>query len=240
MIMEELSGFASLLVGPRCSCGSRSTQPSPKDHRNARAVCLSRARRQPGSSELSVGDAVLRVFDSKTRDDVTEVTRAGWPGGPHAYDQWSQNADAELSRAVLRGPSDREAEALRGAGRDPEAARRIAEHRLASELELVDILNHDDQWRRGRLTGRRICSLPRKRRGRDRHRGGGCARHFPSGPVSNSRERQTVHRWNAQCGHVHHPAHRGAPERHDALADKRNLRCRRAGRRRAVLRRGGD
>lgn len=148
-IMEELSGFASLLSGldvMRLEIDAAVTKITGTPERFASVGLV-------GSGVLQAfgRQGGLRVYDSKTREDVTEVTRAEWPGGPDAYDRWSKNADAELSRAVLRGPSDNEAEALRRTGWDPEAARRVAEHRLASELELVDILNHDYRWRRGRI-----------------------------------------------------------------------------------------
>jgi len=148
-IMEEISGFASLLSGLdvmrlEIDAAVAKITGTPERHSPVELVgtgVLQSFGRRGG----------LRVYDSKTHEDVTDVTRAGWPGGPEAYDQWSRTADAELSRAVLRGPSDAEAEDLRRTGWDPEAARRVAEGRLASELELVEILNRDDQWRRGRI-----------------------------------------------------------------------------------------
>jgi hypothetical protein len=148
-VMEELSGFASLLSGldvMRLEIDAAVAQITGTPERHAPVELVG-----TGVLQAFGRRGGLRVYDSKTHNDVTEVTRAGWPSGSDAYDEWSRKADAELSRAVLRGPSDSEAADLQRTGWDPEAARRIAERRLAGELELVDILNHEDQWRRGRI-----------------------------------------------------------------------------------------
>lgn len=148
-IMEELSGFASLLSGldvMRLEIDAAVANITGTTERHSPAELVG-----TGVLQAFGRQGGLRIYDSKTHADVTEAARAGWPGGPEAYDQWSKTADVELSRAALRGPPDTEAEDLRRTGWDPEAAQRIAEERLASELELVEILNRDDRWRRGRI-----------------------------------------------------------------------------------------
>jgi hypothetical protein len=84
--------------------------------------------------------------------DLTAKTRQEWPGGPEAFDAWSCDADAQLSRAVLHGPASETADAeMRARGWDPTVARRIAEDRAAVERELVTMLNAEPMYRRNQL-----------------------------------------------------------------------------------------
>jgi hypothetical protein len=90
--MEEISGFASLLSG-------LGVMPLEID---AAVAKITETPERHSPVEL-VGTGVLqafgrrgglRVYYSKTHEDITVATRAGWPGGPEAYDQCSQTADA--------------------------------------------------------------------------------------------------------------------------------------------------
>jgi hypothetical protein len=105
-----------------------------------------------------VGHGVLHAFGrrgglrvcSPQGEDVTQTTRAGWPGGPAAFDACSRDADTQLARSVLAGPTDEEAPKLAAYGWDPLAARKIAEERAAQQEELRLKLDSDPQFRRGR------------------------------------------------------------------------------------------
>ena len=94
----------------------------------------------------------MRVYSSESGCDVTETARAEWRGGPEAFDAWSHQASVDLTRSVLRGPLDDEAERqLREHGWDPAVARRIAGERARAERELVGILNDSNDPRTARL-----------------------------------------------------------------------------------------
>ena len=99
----------------------------------------------------SVGrDGRLRVRDGAD-NDITEVVRKQ-SGHPAGFDAMLNEAHRELDRRVLTGPAVATEEArLRADGWLPDAAVTIAETRALRERELVDILNADPRWRRGRL-----------------------------------------------------------------------------------------
>jgi len=62
------------------------------------------------------------------------------------------NQRSEFERTVLRGPQDDPTESsLLKRGWDPRAAVKVAGERLAREEELVEILDADPKWRKGRL-----------------------------------------------------------------------------------------
>lgn len=91
----------------------------------------------------------LRVF-SQQGEDVTQTTRAGWPGGPAAFDSWSRDADTQLARVVLAGPTEEDVPKMAASGWDPLAAKKIAQDRAAQHEDLRLKLNADPQLRRGR------------------------------------------------------------------------------------------
>jgi hypothetical protein len=106
-----------------------------------------------------IGDGVLRAFGLRgglrVRDgdgrDVTEETRAGWPGGREAFDVWRRNAERQANRASLRGPTDEQVPALREQGWNPVKAVEVTERRARQEREQAARLAEDPRWRRGRL-----------------------------------------------------------------------------------------
>jgi hypothetical protein len=83
--------------------------------------------------------------------DVTDAARQRWAGGAAAFDAWREDGERQLDRAVLRGPTDAEAPALRASGWDPTVARRIATERASQEREQAARLAAEPRWRRGRL-----------------------------------------------------------------------------------------
>lgn len=125
-VMEKLSGFICLMprtvvIRAEIDAAIRSAVPGLK-------------RLHAPIPVLGLG--VLQAFGrngglqvKSPEGDVTERVRRDWEGGPEAFDAWSADAERRLDRAVLRGPSDREAPDLERLGWDPTYARRIAEDR---------------------------------------------------------------------------------------------------------------
>lgn len=143
-LMEELSGFVSVV--PRSSIvrvelDAALTQLFGTPSRFTDAPLL--------------GWGVLQAFgrcgglmvQSEEEGDVTARARQEWPGGPAAFDAWSRDAECELTRAVLRGPSGEEVADMRARGWDPTVARRIAEDRAQSERELAQRLITNPEYR---------------------------------------------------------------------------------------------
>lgn len=100
-----------------------------------------------------LGHGVLQAFGKigglrigSPEGDVTEAVRLEWPGGPEQFDRWRLDAELQLDRSVLRGPTDAEAPALQAAGWDPTMARRTAEERATQEREQAARLAADPRW----------------------------------------------------------------------------------------------
>ncbi len=147
-IMEELSDFVCLM--PRSSILRVELDA-------AIAQLIGTPHRFENGQLLGWG--VLQSFGrrgglsvhSAEEGNVTARTRQSWPGGPAAFDAWSREADLQLTRAVLSGPTDEGVEDMRARGWDPTVARRIAEDRAGSERELVARLNAEPSYRRDRV-----------------------------------------------------------------------------------------
>jgi hypothetical protein len=93
----------------------------------------------------------LRVFDSETAEDVTEQARAGYPEGAAEFDRIMWEAQLELNRKVLDGPTPGQQEAeMRASGWNPRSAFEVAERRARQELEQVARFDANPSWRRGR------------------------------------------------------------------------------------------
>jgi hypothetical protein len=145
-VMEEASGFRTL------------TSAVTVMELEFEAALAALEGSTPRSPEIELlGDGVLHAFGRKgglqvysPAGDVTEKTRASWPGGPAAFDAFSRDADTQLARSVLAGPSDEDTPKLLAAGWDPLAARKVAEERAAQHEELRLKLNADPRFRRGR------------------------------------------------------------------------------------------
>lgn len=94
------------------------------------------------------GGVRIRASDGR---DVTDRAKQDWPGGPEAFERWADNAERQLDRSALAGPSDDEAPELRRLGWDPTVARAGAQKRAEQEIEQAGRLAGEPRWRRGRL-----------------------------------------------------------------------------------------
>lgn len=83
--------------------------------------------------------------------DITDETRAAWPKGEAAFDRRLAEAELELQRYVLDGPTPVEEPAMRALGWKPRAASAVTENRARQELEQVARFDADPRWRRGRI-----------------------------------------------------------------------------------------
>ena len=140
-VMEELSGFASLLSRPAVM------------RLEVEAVLGSRHREPAWSYEPvdlvghGFGPAFGRDGSLRISRDGVDVTDSL---GPSEREMLAE-ADRQAQRAMLAGPSDAQVPDLRQRGWSPENALAIAGRRAAQERELVGILDNDPKWRRGRL-----------------------------------------------------------------------------------------
>ena len=92
----------------------------------------------------------FRVRDA-SGEDVTREVRLRHRDGPEAFDRALAQAELELNRKTLEGPTPEEEPELRADGWDPTAARQISERRANQEVEQVARFNDDPSWRRGRI-----------------------------------------------------------------------------------------
>lgn len=92
-------------------------------------------------------------FQIKSNDgaDVTAETRLSYPGGPAAFDSLMAEAELELNRRVIDGPTPEEEPELRGYGWDPTVAFEGAKKRAEQEIAQVKTFNENPKWRRGRI-----------------------------------------------------------------------------------------
>ena len=110
-----------------------------------------------GASYLDwgVARALGKVGGFTVRDasgaDITAEARYSHPDGPEAFDATLRQAEIELNRRSLEGPTPEEEVELRRIGWDPSAALRVAERRAQQEIEQVARFDSDDRWRRGRI-----------------------------------------------------------------------------------------
>jgi hypothetical protein len=147
-VMEELSGFATLLdrtivMRLEIEAALDRIRPRPQPYAQVRLV------------GHGVGHAFGMVgglrFRNRDGDDVTDDVRSEWKDGSEAFDKLMTDAECRLDRSSLRGPSQEEEPELRAVGWDPTVARRMAQRRAAGERELAGRLEAEPRWRRGRL-----------------------------------------------------------------------------------------
>jgi hypothetical protein len=93
----------------------------------------------------------FRIVDEETGQDMTERVRSIHPLGPEGFDAVLADAELQLNRQVIEGPTTPEDEAdLRRRGYNPYAAHEVALRRLRQELDQVARLDAEPEWRRGR------------------------------------------------------------------------------------------
>jgi hypothetical protein len=85
---------------------------------------------------------------SSSGEDITAEVRLQHPDGPDAFDLFFAEAELELNRRVIEGPTAEEEPELRMLGWDPRAAFAVAERRAAQEIQQVRRFNDDPRWRR--------------------------------------------------------------------------------------------
>ncbi len=141
-VMEELSGFASLLSRPVVM------------RLEIETVLDSRFDMPEWSYEQVdlVGHGFGPAFGRNGRlrmstADGVDITDSLDPKQKAALGE----ADLLAQRAMLAGPDDAQLADLRKRGWNPEAALAVAGRRAAQERELVALLDADPRWRRGRL-----------------------------------------------------------------------------------------
>ena len=83
------------------------------------------------------GRAVNIRIKSASGDDVTEEFRRTYPGGPEALDTVLLNAERELNRKMIEGPTLQEEPRLRALGWSPEVIVQGYEQKASDELAQV-------------------------------------------------------------------------------------------------------
>ena len=105
--------------------------------------------------EWGVNRAFGRVGDvrivSASGDDVTEQARQTYPHGSEAFDNVLLNAQLELNRKVIEGPTPEEEPEFRLDGWSPEETVRVYKRQASDEIAQVRRFDNDPKWRRGRI-----------------------------------------------------------------------------------------
>lgn len=105
--------------------------------------------------DWGIARAFGKVGGFRVRDaqgiDITDDIRAAFPDGPEAFDAKLFDAELDLQRHVLDGPTPDEVPRLRELGWDPSGTIEISGRRAQQEIEQVDRFNADPHWRRGRI-----------------------------------------------------------------------------------------
>ena len=95
-----------------------------------------------------VGDIRIR---SASGEDVTEEFRRNYPQGPTAFDGIILDAQLELNRKAVEGPTPQEEPLLRKQGWKPEVIVQASERSASAEREQAQRLDDDPNWRLGRI-----------------------------------------------------------------------------------------
>ena len=91
----------------------------------------------------------LRI-ESPDGYDITEQLRRAFPRGPAAFDRVLLDAQLELNRRAIEGPTLQEERGLRDLGWDREATVRVYEQKAFDELAQVRRFDSHPNWRVGR------------------------------------------------------------------------------------------
>ncbi|MCE2458925.1 MAG: hypothetical protein J4G14_14120 [Dehalococcoidia bacterium] len=90
-------------------------------------------------------------IESPSGEDVTEDARRTCPRGPAAFDAVLSDAQLELNKRAIEGPTPQREPGLRALGWNPEAIVRMAEQKASEEIAQVQRFNDYPNWRRGRI-----------------------------------------------------------------------------------------
>ena len=84
-------------------------------------------------------------------DDITATTRQSFSDGPATFDRILLNAQLELNRQILDGPSRVDESEFRQQGYNPESILDLYEREASDEAKWARLLDKFPSWRRGRL-----------------------------------------------------------------------------------------
>ena len=90
-------------------------------------------------------------IQSTSGEDVTEEFRRNYPQGPRAFDGIILDAQLELNRRVIEGPTPQEEPLLRKQGWRPEVIVQASERSASAERAQAQRLDDDPNWRLGRI-----------------------------------------------------------------------------------------
>ena len=147
-VMEELSGFATLLARPSVmrleveaaidlatGTTTNSFEPVPLLH-----VGFAHAFGKVGGLRIGSRDGTPAA-----------IIRQTWPGGPHAYDVLLADLQLRAEREMLAGPSNDDIDELLARGYVPRAAEVGQEQRALQEREQAARFEEFSKWRKGRI-----------------------------------------------------------------------------------------
>ncbi|MPZ93218.1 MAG: hypothetical protein GEU68_16670 [Actinobacteria bacterium] len=93
---------------------------------------------------------------SASGEDVTAEVRASHSDGPEAFDRALGEAELELNRKTLQGPSPEEEPEMRRLGWDPRAAFQVTERRAQQEIDQVARFDDDPESKARGVVKRQI------------------------------------------------------------------------------------
>lgn len=92
----------------------------------------------------------LKIMSSRG-EDVTAEFRESYADGPEAFDRYVQEAELNLNRQMIEGPTPSEEPVWRKEGWAPERPLEIYEQKSIDELEQVERFDVDPKWPRNRI-----------------------------------------------------------------------------------------
>ena len=88
---------------------------------------------------------------SSSGEDVTAEFRRSYAGGPQAFDRIVHEAELDLNRQMIGGPTPSEEPELRERGWNPERCLEVYEQKAGDELEQIRRFDIDPKWPRNRI-----------------------------------------------------------------------------------------
>ena len=131
VVAHEVEALLDKVLGPR---------PLPLNSTNYLDWGVERAFGKVGGLRIESPDGY----------DITEQLRRAFPRGRAAFDRVLLDAQLELNRRAIEGPTLREEPGLRDLGWDPEAIVRVYEQKASDELAQVRRFDSHPNWRVGR------------------------------------------------------------------------------------------